>query len=163
MKFFIIEPTNVGSPANHRCSAKACHVKIDTHCRCSIGMAKIQRCNMSYSISARTFNTSERCRTWFSCDMCKYKCKHRGNLKRHLAQKHHINVKWFACNICKFKCKLCINLKRHLAQIHDIDVKWFSCDIYEFKCKERNILKRHLAFKHNIVTSAMSNAKPVDS
>ena len=74
--------------------------------------------------------------------MCKYTCKTRCHLKRHLAQKHNINVKWFACNICKFKCNLRSNLKRHLAQVHDIDVKLFSCDICEFKCKERSILKQ---------------------
>ena len=97
-----------------------------------------------------TFNKTARCSTWFSCDICEYKCKRRGNLKQHLAQKHNINVKWFSCNICKYKCKLRSHLKTHLAHVHDVNVNWHSCSMCEYKCKTRGQLKQHLAHKHHI-------------
>ena len=55
--------------------------------------------------------------------MCDYKCKLRGNLKKHLALVHDINVNWHACSMCEYKCKLRDNLKKHLAYKHNIDVK----------------------------------------
>ena len=87
---------------------------------------------------------------WYSCDMCEYKSIQRGNLKRHLANKHNINVKWFSCDKCEYKCKERSNLKQHLAAVHGINVQWYSCNKCEYKCKTRGNLKRHLANRHNI-------------
>ena len=85
-----------------------------------------------------------------SCNMCEYKCKTRGHLKEHLANKHNIDVQWFYCNMCEYKCKHRSGLERHFACVHDIDVNWYSCDMCKFKCKTRSNLKEHLANKHNI-------------
>jgi hypothetical protein len=76
---------------------------------------------------------------------CEFKCKQKGNLKRHLAEIHDIDVKWFHCEMeeCEFKCKQKGDLKRHLASVHDIDVEWYHCDLCNYKCKRKSNLKQH--------------------
>ena len=42
--------------------------------------------------------------------------------KDHLAFKHNIDVKWLSCDMCEYRCKQRGDLKRHIAYVHDIDV-----------------------------------------
>ena len=89
-----------------------------------------------------------------SCNLCDYKTNHLGNLKRHKAQIHDIDVTWYYCDIdkCNSKFKEHQTLKRHKANIHGIDVKWYYCDIDKCnsKFKTNGTLKRHKANIHDI-------------
>ena len=90
----------------------------------------------------------------FACDLCEYKAKEAGHLKRHKANKHYIGVVWHVCNQtgCDFKAKEQGSLKRHKAFKHDIGVVWHVCDHpgCEHKAKEAGHLKHHKALKHDI-------------
>ena len=81
---------------------------------------------------------------------CVYKCKLNGNLKRHKAHIHGIDVQWFDCHQCGFKCKQNDHLKVHKAHIHDGDVKWFKGDKCDYKSKENGTREQHKAKIHDI-------------
>jgi len=87
---------------------------------------------------------------WFMCDQCEYKSKQSVTLKQHKANMHGIDVKWVKCDQCNYKCKVVASLKKHKAAVHDVDVQWFKCDQCEYKCKENSSLKVHKANIHNI-------------
>ena len=82
------------------------------------------------------------------CNLCKYKTKHAGDLKRHKAHVHNIGVVWHPCDKCDHKCKQASALKKHKADVHDIDVVWHPCDKCDFKSKQAGDLKKHKA-THN--------------
>ena len=79
-------------------------------------------------------------------DDCRYKYKHKSNLKQHKADKHGIDVTWYYCTIgdCKEKFKRKGTLKIHKADKHDIDVTWYYCTIGD--CKQK--FKRKGTFKN---------------
>lgn len=85
-----------------------------------------------------------------NCNLCDYETNCSGNLKRHKANKHNIDVIWHHCDYCEYKCKHKSDLKGHKAFKHDIDVTWHHCDICDCKFKRKRELKRHKVFIHDI-------------
>ena len=85
-----------------------------------------------------------------SCDLCDYKSKRKGHLKRHKQNKHNIGVVWHRCDLCSFKCNQKCNLKRHKQNKHNIGVVWHRCDLCSYECKEKRNLKRHKQYVENI-------------
>jgi len=87
----------------------------------------------------------------FSCHLCDYQCKQKGNLKQHKRNKHDIDIIWHKCDSCDYICKQSSALKKHKQYIHDIDVKWIKCDLCDYQCKEKYKLKVHNQNKHGII------------
>ncbi|XP_023934905.1 oocyte zinc finger protein XlCOF6 [Bicyclus anynana] len=103
----------------------------------------------------------------YSCDVCGYKCTHKGIFSRH--KMFHTGEKPFSCDICNnkytqksalvqhikahsgekpFSCEICNNKfvrKHNLLQhmkIHTGEMP-FSCEICNFKCTYRGTFLRH--------------------
>ena len=84
------------------------------------------------------------------CSICDYRCKQKGNLKRHLAHVHNVDVKWHHCDYCDYQCKQKGGLKQHLANVHNVDVNWHHCDFCDYRCKQKGNSKTHLANMHMV-------------
>ena len=85
---------------------------------------------------------------------CTYKTKHAGDLRRHQASIHGVNIIFHECKEegCEYKAKQGGALKRHLANMHDIGVVWHKCDHKgcSFKAKEACNLRSHQASIHGV-------------
>ena len=57
---------------------------------------------------------------------CQFKAKTKGEIKKHKAQAHGIDVQWWPCDFkdCVFKAKSASNLASHKQYQHKIGVKW---------------------------------------
>ena len=75
---------------------------------------------------------------WFGISVISdKKFKSNGQLKKHKASIHNIDVKWFPCDLCDKRFKSNGQLKKHKANIHDIDIVWYSCNICDYKTKQK--------------------------
>ena len=87
-------------------------------------------------------------------DGCTYVAQHAGNLRRHQASVHGVDVVFYPCQQdgCDFKTKTAGDLKQHLASIHDIGVKWHECDKKgcTYVAKHASHLRRHQALVHGV-------------
>ena len=61
---------------------------------------------------------------------CDYNARQLGDLKKHKAYVHGIDVTYYLCNAdgCEYKAKVAGSLKQHKANIHDIDVLFYPCN-----------------------------------
>ena len=82
------------------------------------------------------------------CNYCTFSSKSKGDLTKHLAFKHNINVKWYKCDICEYKAKSASGIKSHKIQFHNLNVTWHFCEHCAFKAKTQNLLKKHVRCIH---------------
>lgn len=90
---------------------------------------------------------------WINCDLCSYRCKERGDLKKHQIAKHlprTIEPGKFFCDQCKFRTTRKANLQKHVLARHtaDEDVVWIECPLCDFKTKRKDQLRNHHIAKH---------------
>jgi len=72
----------------------------------------------------------------FSCDICDYQCKQKGNLKQHKQNKHDIDVKWKKCDLCDYQCKQLNGLLQHKKNKHSKNlnnINWKYKKKYKYK------------------------------
>ena len=87
-------------------------------------------------------------------DGCSYATKQAGNLRRHQANIHGVDVVFYPCNQkgCDFKAKKASHLRTHQASIHGVDVVYYPCNQEgcDYKAKEAKDLRKHQANIHDI-------------
>ena len=80
--------------------------------------------------------------------------KRAGDLKKHEALIHGVDVVYYPCNQegCEYKSRQGAHLVTHLAFIHDIGVKWHECDQKgcSYKAKQASNLRTHQAGIHGV-------------
>lgn len=87
---------------------------------------------------------------WKNCTLYNYKSKRSSNIKRHKAYKHNINVTRYDCPHCDKRLKSKQDCKRHVDYMHTSNIIWHYCNECDFKSKHKGNLKRHLSCIHNI-------------
>lgn len=91
---------------------------------------------------------------WLNCALCSYRCKERGDLKKHQIAKHlpkiPPEVGKFICNHCTFRTTRKANLQKHTLARHtpDEDIVWIACPLCDFKTKRKDQLRSHHIAKH---------------
>lgn len=75
----------------------------------------------------------------YTCDRCDYMVSQLGTLKRH-KESIHKGIR-YSCDICNYKASRKDNLKLHNDSIHE-DIK-YSCDFCEYKASQKSSLKKH--------------------
>lgn len=62
----------------------------------------------------------------------------------HLAGVHNIGVVWHECDICEWRAKQSGQLKKHKSVKHGVgEVKWYRCEECEFKTHWKQSVLRH--------------------
>jgi len=89
---------------------------------------------------------------FYYCHLCNHKATQRGNLRRHLADMHDINVKLYSCPHCDYTTKHDHSLQDHLVVKHGIGLIWQYCPHCDYKGKLRKYLLCHLKRMHGIDT-----------
>ena len=88
------------------------------------------------------------------CRGCKYQSKWKGQLKKHKAFIHDIDVVYHFCteNGCDYVAKQPGQLKSHKASVHGVGVVYFPCSTNgcEYKSNRRDHLRSHQANIHDI-------------
>lgn len=59
----------------------------------------------------------------FRCKKCAYASQKKWNLKRHMANRHNINVKWYKCDQCSYQSKQKDDLGKHVHRRHSRQTK----------------------------------------
>ena len=57
---------------------------------------------------------------FYFCDLCSYKTKDRGNVKKHINNKHNQNCVKYKCSMCGHEAKIRNNLKNHYMGVHKL-------------------------------------------
>ena len=85
--------------------------------------------------------------------VCVYRTKLTGDLKKHKAAIHSVDIVWHCCPElrCEYKAKRKDQIKTHRALAHTI-VTWHDCPELgcEYRAKQESGIKQHKAFIHNI-------------
>ena len=92
-------------------------------------------------------NESEEMMNSFSCNICPFVSRYKGNLWKHL--KIHSGERPFACNQCSYRGAQRTNLENHIKTKHTGE-KPFACHLCSYRNVRRDRLKYHLFVKHNI-------------
>ena len=87
---------------------------------------------------------------WYYCEYCDHKAKSSGNLKKHKACVHNIDVVWHNCEHCNARFKSASKLKEHRAGVHNIGVVWHHCELCNERFKLPGGLRDHKARVHDI-------------
>lgn len=61
----------------------------------------------------------------FSCVICGYKTKHKGDLKKHFDCMHNPQATVYSCQYCSYSSKHRGNLRKHVICMHNMSVVWF--------------------------------------
>ena len=87
---------------------------------------------------------------WHNCEHCNARFKSASKLKEHRAGVHNIGVVWHHCELCNERFKLPGGLRDHKARVHDINIVWHHCKHCDKRFKSAGELKTHMKFKHDI-------------